>query len=83
MRQMAEEIVDDHLDSQPLDLNSLRKNLPGAEMYDACDPLQDLKPHKLLEGQSTGEINRRVAWSMDGKVCVAVGDHGVINVYGK
>ena len=55
MGRTADEIVDDHLDALPLDLSSLRKNLPGAELYDACDPLQELKPHKLLEGQSTAD----------------------------
>lgn len=82
LRDIAEEAADEALDGLPMDESRRRKNKPGAALYDACDPVRTLRAHEVVEGLGEDEVPRRLTWSADGKICITVGDFGVVGVYG-
>ena len=58
---------------------------PAAERkFDIGDPFKRLKPHKQHTIPCPIDFaSRAVDWSVDGKWCVGVGDHGMIVIFSR
>lgn len=59
-----------------------RSNKPE-RIHDISDPFKELPAHKSVVIRRKGLVTRQIAWSVGGEWMVAVGDQGLIAIFGR